>query len=208
MGYSHGFGAGRGLCGASYCLLAIAAGWRDETRGCEPLEAPLHSESRCFLHQRRQVSAHKAGCPLADGLEVHVSRQPKLPCLDLQDLFTCRLGRNADRYLPVKSACSPESRVQGIRAIGGSKHHHMLARDNFSHFVFVVDPLLRSSSSTVFSFGSLNRSRRLAEVIHAGEHLGHDPVLHLPLSRLSLGSNGVDLVYEDNTWRQVCSLPE
>lgn len=44
--------------------------------------------------------------------------------------------------------------------------------------------------------------------IHKSQQLGHDPTLHLSVSLLPLGCDGIQLINEDDGWRVLVGLLE
>ena len=69
-----------------------------------------------------QFCAGCTGCHPCHGIEVHTRSDLYLFGVDLQDLFTTLQVRQFHRYSAIKATGAGQRRIQGIRAVGGSKY--------------------------------------------------------------------------------------
>ena len=151
---------------------------RQCVRAPKLLEDALHRSNARRRRKRSEVGADKARCAFCQISEVKVASQPQPGTQHSEDLLPAALVRHTEPDFVVKTSCTAQGRVERVGPVRGAEYHDRPA-------VFVLFP---------------------GKVVEARQELCDDPALHLALRSLALGCDGVDLVNEQDTWRDTLRL--
>jgi len=100
--------------------------------------------------------------------------------------------------------CPPECWIQCIGPVCGANDDHMALLEGVLLLLLLVGCCSACLSSISRAGGS--SCRRRCEVVHARQHLRHNAALHFALGGLTLRRDSVDLINENDGWRNVDCL--